>query len=71
VWTFAIVCSMWGSHYWTFRYVFMPTRLSVLLNYTKLDLIVLLIFAVQVLFRAFESGNARDVVVANELYWGA
>ncbi len=69
-WTFAFVCSMWGSHYWTFRYVFVPTRLSVLLNYAKLALIVLLIFMVQVLLRAFQHGTARDVVVANELYWG-
>jgi uncharacterized membrane protein len=70
VWTFAFVCSMWGAHYWTFRYVFMPTRLSLFLNYAKLGLIVLLIFTVQVLLRSFEFGNARDVVVANELYWG-
>jgi uncharacterized membrane protein len=69
-WTFAFVCSMWGSHYWTFRYVFIPTRLSVLLNYAKLGLIVLLMYMVQVLLRAFEHGTARDVIVANELYWG-
>ena len=70
VWTFALVCSMWGSHYWTFRYVFVPTPFSIFLNYTKLGLIVLLIFMVQVLLRAFELGSARDVIVANELYWG-
>lgn len=70
VWTFALVCSMWGSHYWTFRYVFVPTRPSILLNYAKLGLLVLLIFFVQVLLKAFEVGNDRDVIVANELYWG-
>jgi uncharacterized membrane protein len=70
VWTFALVCSMWGAHYWTFRYVFMPTPVSLILNYTKLGLIVLLIFAVQVLLRALQYGDARDVVVANMLYWG-
>lgn len=70
VWSFALVCSMWGSHYWTFRYVFMPTRISLLLNYAKLGLIVLLIFLVQVLLRALQGGTARDVIVANELYWG-
>jgi hypothetical protein len=31
---------------------------------------VLLIFFVQALLKAFEVGNDRDVVVANELYWG-
>jgi uncharacterized membrane protein len=70
VWTFAFVCTMWGQHYWTFRHVFVPNRVSVLLNYAKLGLIVLLIFFVQVLLRAFEMGNAHDVVVGNELYWG-
>jgi hypothetical protein len=70
VWTFALVCTMWGSHYWTFRYIFMPTRLSLLLNYAKLGLVVLLIFLVQVLLRALQGGTARDVIVANELYWG-
>jgi uncharacterized membrane protein len=70
VWTFAFVCTMWGQHYWTFRHVFVPDRVSVLLNYAKLGLIVLLIFFVQVLLRAFEIGNAHDVVVGNELYWG-
>lgn len=70
VWTFAIVCAMWGAHYWTFRHVFVPTRLSVVLNYAKLGLIVLLIYTLQVLLRAFDLGNARDVVVANQLYWG-
>jgi len=70
VWTFALVCSMWGGHYWTFRYVFVPTRLSLVLNYAKLGFVVLLIFTVQVLLRAFQSGSARDVVAANELYWG-
>jgi uncharacterized membrane protein len=69
-WTFAFVCSIWASHYWTFRHVFVPTRLSLLLNYAKLGLIVLLIFGVQVLLRAFEFGNARDLMVANMLYWG-
>lgn len=69
-WTFAFVCSMWESHYWTFRYVFVPTRISLLLNYAKLGLIVLLIFFVQVLLRAFDLGSGRDVVVGNELYWG-
>ncbi len=70
VWTFAFVCTMWGQHYWTFRHVFVPNRVSLLLNYAKLGLIVLLIFFVQVLLRAFEMGNAHDVVVGNELYWG-
>lgn len=70
VWTFGLVCSMWGAHYWTFRYVFVPTPLTVALNYVKLALIVLLIFTVQVLLRSFELGSARDIVVANELYWG-
>ena len=70
VWTFAFVCTMWGQHYWTFRHVFVPNRISLLLNYAKLGLIVLLIFFVQVLLRAFEMGNAHDVVVGNELYWG-
>jgi len=70
VWTFAFVCSMWASHTWTFRHVFVPTPGSVMLNYAKLGLIVLLIFSVQVLLRAFDQGDARDVIVANELYWG-
>ncbi len=70
VWTFAFVCTMWGQHYWTFRHVFVPNQASVLLNYAKLGLIVLLIFFVQVLLRAFEMGNGHDVVVGNELYWG-
>lgn len=70
IWSFGLVCSMWESHYWTFRYVFMPTRLSVLLNYAKLALIVLLIFMVQVLLRALGDGTAADIIVANELYWG-
>jgi hypothetical protein len=48
----------------------MPTRISLLLNYAKLGLIVLLIFLVQVLLRALQGGTARDVIVANELYWG-
>jgi uncharacterized membrane protein len=69
VWTFAIVCAMWGAHYWTFRHVFVPTRLSVVLNYAKLGLIVLLIYTLQVLLRAFDLGNARDIIVANQLYW--
>lgn len=69
VWTFALVCSMWGSHYWTFRYLFMPTRFSLALNYAKLALIVLLIFSLQVLLRAFDVGEPRDVVAANEFYW--
>ena len=70
VWTFALVCSMWGAHYWTFRYIFVPTAFSLVLNYAKLGLVVLLIFTVQVLLRAFVTGGARDVIVANELYWG-
>jgi len=70
VWTFALICSMWGSHYWTFRYVFTPTRVAVVLNYVKLALIVLLIFAVQVLLKALAAGDPRDVAVANEFYWG-
>jgi len=70
VWTFAFVCSIWASHYWTFRHVFVPTPLALLLNYAKLGLIVLLIFGVQVLLRAFEVGDGRDVMVANWLYWG-
>jgi len=69
VWTFSIVCAMWGAHYWTFRHVFVPTRLSVVLNYAKLGLIVLLIYTLQVLLRAFDLGNARDIIVANQLYW--
>jgi uncharacterized membrane protein len=70
VWTFALVCMMWAGHYWTFRHVFVPTRLTLLLNYAKLAFIVLLVFMVQVLMRAFQFGSARDVIVANELYWG-
>jgi len=70
VWTFSIVCAMWGSHYWTFRHVFAPTPSSVFLNYAKLGLIVLLIYTLQVLLRAFDLGNARDIIVANQLYWG-
>jgi uncharacterized membrane protein len=69
-WTFAVVCMMWAQHTWTFRYLFVPTPTSLLLNYMKLALIVLLVFAIQVLLRAFESGAPRDVVVANVLYWG-
>ncbi len=69
-WTFAVVCMMWAQHTWTFRYLFVPTSASLLLNYMKLALIVLLVFAIQVLLRAFESGAPRDVVVANVLYWG-
>jgi len=69
-WTFAVVCAMWAQHTWTFRYLFVPTPASLLLNYMKLALIVLLVFAIQVLLRAFESGTPRDVVVANVLYWG-
>lgn len=69
VWTFALVCMMWAGHYWTFRHLFVPTRLSLLLTYAKLALIVLLVFTVQVLMRSFEFGNARDVIVANEFYW--
>jgi len=70
VWTFALVCVMWSSHYWTVRYVFVPTPLSLFVNYARLALVVLLIFMVQVLLRAFEVGSSRDVVIANELYWG-
>ena len=70
VWTFAFVCAMWGSHYWTFRHVFVPTRLALFLNYAKLGLIVLLVYTLQVLLRAFDVGNSRDIITANELYWG-
>ncbi|HEX3368556.1 MAG TPA: TMEM175 family protein [Candidatus Cybelea sp.] len=70
VWTFALVCVMWASHYWTFRYVFVPTPFCLVVNYAKLALTVLLIFMVQVLMRSYETGTARDIVVANELYWG-
>jgi uncharacterized membrane protein len=70
VWTFSIVCAMWGSHYWTFRHVFAPTPASVVLNHAKLGLIILLIYTLQVLLRAFDLGNARDIIVANQLYWG-
>ncbi|HEY1881754.1 MAG TPA: TMEM175 family protein [Candidatus Cybelea sp.] len=70
VWTFALVCIMWASHYWTFRYVFVPTPFCLVVNYAKLALTVLLVFMVQVLMRSYETGTARDVIVANELYWG-
>lgn len=70
VWTFALVCMMWAGHYWTFRHIFVPTRLALLLNYAKLAFIVLLVFMVQVLMKAFQFGSALDVIVANELYWG-
>lgn len=70
VWTFALVCIMWASQYWTFRYVFVPTPFCLVVNYAKLALTVLLVFMVQVLMRSYETGTARDVVIANELYWG-
>lgn len=70
VWTFALVCIMWSSHYWTFRYVFVPTPFCLVVNYAKLALTVLLIFMVQVLLRSYQVGSPRDVINANELYWG-
>ncbi len=70
VWTFALVCVLWASHYWTFRYVFVPTPLCLVVNYAKLALTVLLVFMVQVLLRSYETGTARDIIFANELYWG-
>jgi uncharacterized membrane protein len=70
VWTFALVCVMWASHYWTFRYVFVPTPFCLIVNYAKLALTVLLIFMVQVLLRSYQTGTERDVIYANELYWG-
>jgi uncharacterized membrane protein len=70
VWTFALVCVLWASHYWTFRYVFVPTPLCLVVNYAKLALTVLLVFMVQVLLRSYETGTARDIILANELYWG-
>ncbi|HEX4013907.1 MAG TPA: TMEM175 family protein [Candidatus Cybelea sp.] len=70
VWTFALVCIMWASHYWTFRYVFVPTPFCLIVNYAKLALTVLLIFMVQVLLRSNQTGSQRDLIYANELYWG-
>jgi uncharacterized membrane protein len=70
VWTFALVCVLWASHYWTFRYVFVPTPLCLMVNYAKLALTVLLVFMVQVALRSYQTGTTRDIIVANELYWG-
>jgi uncharacterized membrane protein len=70
VWTFALVCVLWASHYWTFRYVFVPTPLCLVVNYAKLALTVLLVFMVQVLLRSYQTGTASDIIYANELYWG-
>jgi uncharacterized membrane protein len=70
VWTFALVCVLWASHYWTFRYVFVPTPLCLVVNYAKLALTVLLVFMVQVLLRSYGTGTASDIIYANELYWG-
>jgi uncharacterized membrane protein len=70
VWTFALVCVLWASHYWTFRYVFVPTPLCLVVNYAKLALTVLLVFMVQVLLRSYATGTASDIIYANEFYWG-
>jgi hypothetical protein len=41
-----------------------------MVNYAKLALTVLLVFMVQVALRSYQTGTARDIIFANEFYWG-
>ena len=67
VFTFALVCLMWWSHYRLFRTVFVPDALDVVLNYAWLATVGLLVFLMQVFVH---SSTSDDAALAARLYFG-
>jgi uncharacterized membrane protein len=65
-WTFALVCLMWWSHNRLFRTAFVPTRLSLPLNFVLLATIVMLVFLSQV---STHSTTMADEGLAMRLYF--
>ncbi len=68
LWTFALVCLLWWNHHRLFRTVFVPTRVTIILNFVLLASIVLLAFLAEVLNRP---STLHDAALAVRLYYGA
>lgn len=67
VFTFALVCLMWWSHYRLFRTVFVPDAVDVVLNYAWLATVGLLVFLMQVFVHAT---NTDDAALGARFYFG-
>ncbi len=63
IFTFAIISALWWNHATLFRHFFVPTRLTVLVNFAMLGCAVLLAFSLQ-MWLHFATSTKDDVVAA-------
>lgn len=66
--TFAVVASFWWTHSAIFRHFFVANRVMIVLNFIALGLIVLQVFALQMLLHF--GGNRPDEIAAARIYFG-
>jgi len=65
--TFGLVCALWMRHHKWFAHYFVPTRLTVTLNFLLLGTIVVLVYALQ-LFVHFARSSTDDNILALYFY---
>jgi len=67
LWTFIVIGAIWTGHTRLFRYVFVPTRVNVALNFTLLASLGLSVYFVQLYMRLTQ--HISDVIILGRSYF--